>query len=112
VIDMAGRPEIQLDKEMLKRMYDDGVKIRLIARYFGVADNKIRKTRDSLGLPLRKKVKVICDENEFMRLFEARVPYEEMAQTLGMSRCSVIAIKQRLGLPNRNNLFAKVQNDR
>ena len=104
---MAGRPEIQLDTAIVKRMYSDGVKIRLIARYFGVSTNKVRKTRDSLSLPKRPNT-VIVDENEFIRLFEARVTYVEMASQLGMSRCSVIGIKNRLNLPNRNNLCKKV----
>jgi predicted DNA-binding protein (UPF0251 family) len=100
---MAGRPFIKLDTAMMARMYTDGVKIRLISLYFGVSTNKIRKVRNELNLPLRKKVHVEYDENEFLRLFEARVTYNEMAKILGMSRCSVIDIKQRLGLPNRNH---------
>ena len=50
---MAGRPEIQLDTAIVKRMYNDGVKIRLIARYFGVSTNKVRKTRNALNLHKR-----------------------------------------------------------
>jgi DNA invertase Pin-like site-specific DNA recombinase len=109
---MAGRPEIKLDTDVVKRMYSDGVKIRLIAQYCGVSTNKIRKTRDSLNLPLRKIRKVVYNENAFKRLFEARVTYNEMAKILRMSRCSVIVIKKRLGLPNRNILCKKVQHDR
>jgi hypothetical protein len=108
---MAGRPEIQLDTAMMARMYSDGVKIRQISRYFDVSTNKIRKTRDELNLPLRKVAHVVYDETEFRRLFEARVPYDEMAKILGMSRCSIIAIKKHLNLPNRNRLHKKVQHD-
>jgi hypothetical protein len=108
---MAGRPSIQLDTAVMKNMYDDGVKLAVIARYFGVSTNKVRKTRDSLSLPKRLNT-VIVDENEFIRLFEARVTYVEMARQLGMSRCSVIVIKNRLNIPNRNNLCKKVQNER
>lgn len=106
---MAGRPLIQLDKEILTRMYNDGVKLKLIAHYFGVSTNKVRKTRDSLKLDHRK-INVVYDENKFIRLFQAQVPYKEMAKIMGMSRCSVIDIQKRLNLPNRN-LRKKVSHD-
>lgn len=94
----------------MKNMYDDGVKLAVIARYFGVSVNKVRKTRDSLSLPKRLNT-IIVNENEFKRLFEARVTYVEMARQLGMSRCSVTGIKNRLNLPNRNKWRKKVSHD-
>jgi hypothetical protein len=108
---MAGRPSIQLDTAIVKRMYSLGIKMSIIAASFGVSIAKIRTVRDEHNLPLRRK-KVIYNENEFRGLFESRITYNEMAKQLGMSRCSVIDIKKRLGLPNRNRLHKKVKNDR
>jgi len=103
---MAGRPFIQLDKEIFTRMYNDNVTLVAIARYFGVSTHKVRKTRDSLGLSKRLN-KVTVDENEFRRLFSQGIIYPEMAQILGMSRCSVIAICKQLNLPARHNWRSK-----
>ncbi len=105
---MAGRPKIQLDTAMMARMYTDGVKLKIIARYCDVSVHKIQETRNALNLPKRLNP-VVVDENEFRRLFEAQVTYNEMAKIFGMSRCSVIAIKKRLNLPNRYNVRQKVQ---
>ncbi len=87
---------------------DDGVTLAVIALYFGVSTTKIRKTRNDLHLQ-KKLNKVMYDESEFKRLFLQGITYPEMGKILGMSRCSVIDIKRRLGLPNRNSV--KVKND-
>ena len=102
------RPTIKLNPSTFKKMYsDDTVKLSVIASHFGVSIATIKKTRDSLNLPLRNE-RVVYDENEFMRLFQDGVNYNQMATELKMSRCTVIIIRKRLGLPARNQRKEKV----
>ena len=86
---------------------DDGIKLSVIASHFGVSIGTIQKNRNYLNLPLRNK-KVVYDENEFRRLFNSGVNYDTMAEKLSMSRCSVIVIREQLGLPARNQRHEKV----
>ncbi|MHB8102387.1 MAG: hypothetical protein ACYDEF_09490 [Methanosarcina sp.] len=102
------RPFIILNPATFKKMYiDDNTPLVAIAQHFGVSIGTIQKNRHYLNLPLRNK-RVMYDENEFRRLFELGVNYDTMAEKLSMSRCSVIVIRQQLGLPARNQRKEKV----
>jgi hypothetical protein len=111
VVEMAGRPKIEIDVTVFKKMYSLGIKLDVIAQFFDVSVAKIRKTRDELNLSLRNG-RVVYDENEFRRLFSENVTYPAMADHFGVSRCSIIEIRKRLNLPARYSLRQKVQNER
>ena len=105
------RPFIKLNPTQFSKMYKDGgIKLSVIAHHFGVSIATIQKNRHYLNLPLRNN-RVVYDENEFRRLFELGVNYDTMAEKLSISRCSVIVIRQQLGLPARNQRKEKVRND-
>ena len=96
------RPTIKLNPSTFKKLYiDDNTPLFAIAQLFGVSIATVKKTRDSLHLPLRNE-RVVYDEKEFRRLFQDGVNYNQMATELKMSRCTVIIIRKRLGLPARN----------
>jgi len=102
------RPTIKLNPSTFKKLYiDDNIPLFAIAQHFGVSIATVKKTRDSLNLPLRNE-RVVYDEKEFRRLFQDGVNYNQMATELKMSRCTVIIIRKRLGLPARNQRHEKV----
>jgi hypothetical protein len=107
---MAGRPKIEIDATVFKKMYSLDIKLAIMAQFFSVSAAKIRKTRDELNLSLRNG-RVVYDENEFKRLFSENVTYPAMADHFGVSRCSIIEIRKRLNLPARYSLRQKVQNE-
>jgi len=105
------RPFIILDSAQFTKIYNDNtIKLSVIAHRFGVSIATIQKNRNYQNLPLRNK-RVMYSEKEFRRLFELGVNYDTMAEKLSMSRCSVIVIRQRLGLPARNQRKEKVRDD-
>jgi len=102
------RPFIKLNPTHFSKMYnDDGIKLSVIAHHFGVSIATIQKNRNYQNLPLRNE-RVVYDKNEFKRLFQDGETYENMSKKLKMSRCSVIVIRQQLGLPARNQRHEKV----
>ena len=102
------RPTIKLNPTHFSKMYNDGdIKLSMIAQHFDVSIGTIQKNRNYLNLPLRHQ-RIVYDENEFKRLFELGETYENMSKKLKMSRCSVIVIREQLGLPARNQRKEKV----
>src|SRR5665647_2906748 len=102
------RPFIKLNPTHFSKMYnDDGIKLSVIAHHFGVSIATIQKNRNYQNLPLRNE-RVVYDKNEFKRLFQDGETYENMSKKLKMSRCSVIVIRQQLGLPAKNQRHEKV----
>jgi len=102
------RPTIKLNPSTFKKMYnDDTIKLSVIAQHFGISIATVKKTRDSLHLPLRNE-RVVYDKNEFKRLFQDSMNYNQMDTELKMSRCGVIVIRKQLGLPARNQRHKKV----
>lgn len=105
------RPFIILDSAHFSKMYNDGdIKLSMITSHFDVSIGTIQKNRNYLSLPLRNK-RIEYDEKEFMRLFQDGETYENMAEKLGMSRCSVIVIRKHLGLPARNQRQEKARDE-
>src|SRR5665647_327455 len=102
------RPTIKLNPSTFKKLYiDDNTPLFAIAQLFGVSIATVKKTRDSLHLPLRNE-RVVYDEKEFRRLFHSGINYDTMAEKLNMSRCTVILVRKLLGLPARNQRHEKV----
>ena len=101
------RSEIKLNPSHFSEMYLFDTKLSAITEHFGVSIVTIQKTRDSLNLPFRTK-RVVYHENEYLRLFHSGETYPKMAKQMNMSRCSVISISKRLGLPNRHRSTKKV----
>jgi hypothetical protein len=105
------RPKIILNATEFRRMYNNkGIKLNVIASHFCVSTTVIHKNRKLLNLPLRLP-KVHVDEEEFLRLDAEKLIYDTMAKTLGVSRCTVISIRQRLNLPARNNSSKRVRDE-
>ena len=105
------RPCIILNPEQFTKCYiDDNTPLVDIAEHFKVSIATIQKNRRYLNLPLRNQ-RIVYDENEFIRLFQDGATYEYMSKKLNMSRCSVIVIRQQLGLPARNQRHEKVRDD-
>ena len=105
------RPFIILNPEQFKKCYiEDKTPLVAIAEHFKVSIGTIQKNRHNLNLPLRNK-RVMYSENEFKKLFNSGVNYDTMAEKLSMSRCSVIVIREQLGLPARNKRQEKVRDD-
>jgi len=105
------RPFIILNPEHFKKCYiGEKTPLVAIAEHFKVSIATIQKNRNYQNLPLRNK-RVVYDKNEFKRLFELGETYENMSKKLKMSRCSVIVIREQLGLPARNQRKEKVRNE-
>ncbi|MBM4356062.1 MAG: HNH endonuclease [Deltaproteobacteria bacterium] len=98
---------IDLDEELVRRLYLEGKPMQQIADRLSCSRPVIARAVRCMGLtrqrprPYRDSPnprEIILDEEEVTRLFAARVPMVQMAKRLGCGRTKVAATIRRLGL--------------